>query len=94
MVDKHRQQKSKGNPASKRMLNEHRKAGRSLSWRRGKTRKERNREAQAARERENRRRDGLTPWKQARAARKARRAADPKVQARARAHRENAGGES
>jgi hypothetical protein len=73
------QNSSKGNPAHKRMSNPAKKAVRQNSWNRCQKRKAARREAQAQREAANRRlrAEGLpTPWEAARAARKARRAAE------------------
>lgn len=73
------QNSAKGNPASKRMSNVQRKAKRANSWNRCQKRKAAKREAVAEREAQNRvrRAEGTpTPWEAAKAARKARRAAE------------------
>lgn len=70
------QQKTKGNPASKRMGNAALKVRRSLSWQRSQRRKDERRKAQHERERANEmaRAAGVaTPWDLARAERYARR---------------------
>jgi hypothetical protein len=77
---------SKGNPAHKRMSNTNLKARRAASWARGQRRKAQRVKEQTEREVANaaRRADGEpTPWERVKAARAARRAADPKVQKRA-----------
>jgi hypothetical protein len=64
-----KQQKSKGNPASKRMMNSALKTRRSQSWQRGQERKAERVKAQAKRERKNRDRRALgqpTPWEKSR----------------------------
>lgn len=71
------QSKSKGNPASKRMTNEKRKARRHACWLRGQDRKRKRREANedAHKRNQHRRASGeLTPWERAKTARAERRA--------------------
>jgi len=73
------------NPTGTRTGSPARTTMRSLCFARGEKRKAERREAQAEREKSNRyARDAgiFTPWEQARRARKAKRAADPEVQAR------------
>jgi hypothetical protein len=73
------QQKTKGNPAHTRMANANLKARRAASWARGQKRKAEGAADRKAREQANRllRLSGqLTPWQQAKAARKARRIAE------------------
>ena len=70
------QQKIKGNPAHKRIVNAKRKASRERSWTRGQARKNARRLAQSAREKANneRRANGIpTPWEAAKADRYERR---------------------
>ena len=77
---------AKGNPASKRMGNANLKARRARSWAAGQRRKsERVKQAleRAAANVARRESGEPTPWEQAKAARRARRAADPRVQKRA-----------
>lgn len=71
-------QSGKGNPASKRMSNPKRKAARERSWERAQKRHKRNREAgeaSAALNKQTRESGGLTPWEEARQARREHRAA-------------------
>lgn len=82
------QNSAKGNPASKRMSNPAKKALRQACWARGEKRKKlrvAKQEKQAAHNRALRADGEPTPWETAKAVRAARRAADPAIQARARA---------
>lgn len=63
-----KQQKLKGNPASKRMQNPRRIARRAACWLRGQERKKLRKELQKEREAKNRKlraQGALTPWKEA-----------------------------
>jgi hypothetical protein len=81
---------AKGNPASKRMSNPERKHRCAAAHSRSAVVKRERADAQIRRAGANRSRiemGELTPWEQAKANRRARRAEDPKVQARAQHHR-------
>jgi hypothetical protein len=89
MADQVQSKSAKGNPASHRMSNKERKIRRQSSWARGEKRKDERRKTQQEAEKRNVLlvdSEKLTPWQEAKAARAARRAKDPRIVRQRRLH--------